>query len=438
MKTRTRFTLKQKFLSQLDAAAPWPQLPLLFAASAALLAALCSFLIYPEVAGQLSNRITTDRYDELGLGVYHNGTLSFYPDPQPTVLRAPVYPYLLAGVFSLGERLLPYSLQIVQALLHGLTCLLSYYIGRALCGPRRAPVVALLTAVHPYLLWYAGRMVIETVSILLFTLIVLCVLRLFAKPTLLRAMLTGIAIGAGVLCKSTYLPFLFLVPLLLSFSRPRRSLLMHALLVVVFSIATIAPWVVRNHDVSGRWGIVQALTGYNFYVGDRFAERYLASPLSYATIIARTDFSRMDEGLPDQVREARGAMREVLQDEWLFKMSMERYWREPGFLLAKVAANAAMFWSLGSTPFVSIFTIVLQLPLLYFFIRSAVRLIKRDGPFCAACIPLWLVAMYFVIHLPVYALARFSVVFIPTMLAFAFQNRSHRERATSPPLTERS
>ena len=438
MVTRTRLTLKQKFLSQLDAAASWPQLPLLFAASAALLAALCSFLIYPEVAGQLNNRITTDRYDELGLGVYHNGTLSFYPDPEPTVLRGPVYPYLLAGVFSLGEQLLPFSLQVVQAILHGLTCLLSYYIGKALCGPRRAPVVALLAAVHPYLLWYAGRMVIETVSILLFTLIVFCVLRLLAKPTLIRAMLTGIAIGAGVLCKSTYLPFLFLVPLLLYFSRPRRASFMHALLVAVFSIATIAPWIVRNHEASGRWGVVQALTGYNFYVGDRFSERYLESPLSYATIIARTDFSKMDEGLPDQVRQARGARREVLQDEWLFKMSLDRYWREPGFLIAKIAANAAMFWSLGSTPFVSIFTIVLQLPLLYFFIRSAVRSIKRDGPFCAACIPLWLVVVYFVIHLPVYALARFSVVFIPTMLAFAFQRRSHNEPATSPFLAEHS
>jgi hypothetical protein len=97
-----------------------------------------------------------------------------------------------------------------------------------------------------------------------------------------------------------------------------------------------------------------------------------------------------------------------------------------------------MFWSLGSTPFVSIFTIVLQLPLLYFFIRSAVRWIKRDGPFCAACIPLWLVVVYFVIHLPVYALARFSVVFIPTMLAFAFQRRSHNDPATSPFLAEHS
>src|SRR5512140_640034 len=77
--------------------------PFLIAALAVVIAASCSLLLYPEVAGSLNNKITTDRYDELGLGLYHNGTLSFYPDPQPTVLRAPLYPALLAAVFTLGE-----------------------------------------------------------------------------------------------------------------------------------------------------------------------------------------------------------------------------------------------------------------------------------------------------------------------------------------------
>jgi 4-amino-4-deoxy-L-arabinose transferase-like glycosyltransferase len=436
MESDSPSTLKQRILSRLTPAASSSLFPLLLTGAAVLIAAVCSFLIYPEVAGSLNNKITTDRYDELGFGIYHNATLSFYPDPQPTVLRAPLYPLLLAAIFTLGEHLLPLSMQLVQALLHGLTCLLAYQIGRLICGPRRAPLVALLCAVHPLLLWYTGRMVIETVSVLLFTLIVFCVLRLLSKPSPMRAIVAGIATGLAVLCKSTYLPFVFLIPILLYFSRPRRIPVAHASIVLALSLVTIAPWVIRNHEVSGRWGIVQALTGYNFYVGDRFVERYLESPLGYAAIIAHIDFSKMDEGLPEQISQARGARREVLQDEWLLSLSLKRYLKDPGFLIAKIAANAAMFWTLGSAPMVSIFTMTLQLPLLFFFIRSTVRLIRRDGLFCHACLPVFLVAAYFAIHLPVYALARFSVVFVPTMMAFSFLTPSNDNPTDLPVLPD--
>ena len=411
--------ISNKVRSAIEYAESSPLFPLIIVAAAMLMATACSFLIYPEVAGPLNNKITTDRYDELGLALHRYGTLSFYPDPQPTVLRAPLYPALLAAVFALGERLAPHSVQLVQALLHGLTCLMAYHIGRRLGGPRRAAFVALVCAIHPYLLWYTGRMVIETVSILLFTLIVFCLLRLLSRPTIFRAFVTGLAVGAGVLCKSTYLPFVLLIPILLSVSRPRRIPPLLASIVFVVSLATIAPWVVRNHEVSGRWGIVQALTGYNFYVGDRFIERYADSPLSYARIIAATDFSAMDDGLPEEFTRIGGARREVLQDEWLLSRSLDRYVRDPGFLAAKLAANAVMFWTLGSTPFVSILTMAMQLPLLFFSVRSAARRMKRDGMLSPHCIPIWLMVVYFVIHLPVYALARFSVVFVPTMIAYA-------------------
>jgi 4-amino-4-deoxy-L-arabinose transferase-like glycosyltransferase len=411
--------ISEKLRSRIEATGTSPSVPVLLTTIAVVIAVTSSLLIYPEVAGSLNNRITTDRYDELGLGVYHTGTLSFYPDLEPTVLRAPLYPYLLAALFAIGQHLMPYSIQLSQALLHGLTCLLAYHITKQLARPGRALLAALLCVIHPYLLWYTGRVVIETVSIFLFTLIIFCVLRLTCRPTLLNALWAGLAIGAGVLCKSTYIPFIFAVPLLLSFSRPRRTPISRILIVFALSLLTITPWIIRNHNVSGQWGVVQALTGYNFYVGDRFVERYPESPLSYATIIARTDFSKMDEGLPEDIQRATGARREVLQDEWLLARSIDRYWREPGFLVEKVATNIVMFWTLGSTPAVSILTMVLQLPLLFFFIRSGIRRMRVKGVLCAECLPFWLVALYFGIHLPVYALARFSVVFIPTMIAFA-------------------
>ncbi len=438
MESEAPLTLGRRLLSQIETTAASASFPLFITAAAVFIAASSSLLIYPEVAGSLNNKITTDRYDELALGIYHNGTLSFFPDPQPTVLRAPLYPTLLAAILALGEQFIPFSVQVVQALLHGLTCLLAYHIARRLCGARRAGFSSLLCAIHPYLLWYAGRMVIETVSVFLFTLIIFCVLQLLAKPTWLHAATTGMAIGAGILCKSTYFPFTLVVPLLLVVSRPRRVPLLHALLVLVVSLAAISPWIIRNHHVSGRWAIVQALTGYNFYVGDRFVERYAGSPLSYAMIIARTDFSKMDDGLPAEIRQTGGARREALQDEWLLSRSIAQYAKDPSFLLFKIAVNAVMFWTLGSTPPVSIFTMALQLPLLFFFIRSVARYMKPHGLWCPECIPVWLIATYFAIHLPVYALARFSVVFIPTMIAFAFlQNQFFESGVETPQESER-
>jgi 4-amino-4-deoxy-L-arabinose transferase-like glycosyltransferase len=424
-------TSKRTFSSFLNAAAESPSFPFLCLAAAVLIATICSLLIYPEVAGSLNNKVTTDGYDALGLGLYQYGTLSFYPDPEPTILRAPLYPLALSTLFVLGTHLLPFSVQIAQALLHGLTCLMVFDIAKKVAGPRRAPLVAMLCAIHPYLLWYTGRMVIETTSVFVFTLIIFCLLRYLSQPSGLRAVVTGIAVGTGILCKSTYLPFAFLIPLLLYLAHRHQTRLLHAVLVLVCSLAVTAPWIVRNHTVSGQWGIVQALTGYNFYVGDRFVERYSSSPLSYAAIIARTDFAKMDEGLPDTIRTATGARREALQDEWLLSRSLERYKEEPVFLLKKIVANAAMFWTLGSTPAVSVMTMMLQLPLLLFFVRSAIRRIRSDGFFSPACLPLILLVVYFGIHLPVYALARFSVVFVPTMIAYAFAPLSHEASASA-------
>jgi 4-amino-4-deoxy-L-arabinose transferase-like glycosyltransferase len=430
-KTMTGAITRNKPSSRIPESRRWAALPYLIAGGAALVAIACALFLYPEVAGPLHNKVTTDRYDDLALGLVRNGTLSFYPDTHPTVLRAPLYPFFLAALFALGEKMIPYTVQVAQALLHGLTCLMTFSIARSLAGRRGALIAAIACALHPYLLWYAGRMVIETASICLFTFIVFSTLRLIGNPRALNAAMTGLAIGAGVLCKSTYLPFVLLVPLLLLFSRPRRIRPFHALIVLMVSLAAIAPWINRNHQLTGEWGLVQALTGYNFFVGDAFVEQYPGSPLGYADIIARTDFARMDEGLPEEIRENSGARREALQDKWLLGRSLDRYANDPAFFVKKVAANAVMFWTLGSTPLVSIVTIALQLPLLFFFLRSAIGRIRHDGILSPWCIPIWLIATYFLIHLPVYALARFSAVFIPTMLAYLFRSTKPGAPASS-------
>ena len=56
----------------------------------------------------------------------------------------------------------------------------------------------------------------------------------------------------------------------------------------------------------------------------------------------------------------------------MLSRSIEHYRSDPPFLLKKLGANAVMFWTLGSTPLVSMATMLLQLPLLFLFVRTAV------------------------------------------------------------------
>jgi hypothetical protein len=235
-----------------------------------------------------------------------------------------------------------------------------------------------------------------------------------------RSILMGIILAIAALCKETYLPFFVLVPVALYLVHRSQKAIRFALVICVVAHIAIAPWIVRNYRLTGKIISIHVLNGFNFFVGDSFAENYLQSPLGYAKLIEMLRFPTTQDGTVIshhwlQITNARDGANE---DHKLVQRSLERYIHNPLFLFQKMAVNSIMFWSLSSTPRASIITIFLQFPLLILFGFAVVSIMRKQGIISAASVPIWLVIAYFLFHLPIYALARFSVVLIPTMLSY--------------------
>ncbi len=396
-------------------------LPLFIFLLAVLASTFFTFLVYPRIAGPLENTITTDGYDRLGWGLYRYRALVYFPNRQPTVMRGPVYPMFLAGLLAVKPAWFPGSVQFAQGVVHGLTCLLVFGISRILWDRRRGAVASLVCSVHPYLIWFTSRVVTETVLTFLFTAVVFCLVYFSRRPTVGRAVLLGGVLGLGALCKQTLLPFVLLMPVLLALRLDRKRRWRFSLAMLGASTLLILPWTVRNYSLTKTFVPVHAMLGFNLHVGDSFVENYGKSPLGYARLVDLISYPVGSEGelVTHAWFQSVDPRRGVEEDRRLMGKALRRYVDDPAFFLRKLGLNGVMFWTLSSRPSASIATMLMQMSLLFFFCVSAVRIVGRYGGVSWISMPIWLVVAYFLFHLPIYGLARFGVVLVPTMVVCA-------------------
>jgi len=170
--------------------------------SAVFLLAACSalffsLLIHPRIITGTDYEVAQDGYDRLAQGLLHYGTLSYYPSTFPTVLRGPAYPAFIAALLAINGSWYPQSVQCTQALFHGCTALLAYGIGLMLFDRKRALIAGLLTALHPYLIWYSSKAITESISTFLFTAIVFSAIYLALHPRILSTIVLGATFGVA-------------------------------------------------------------------------------------------------------------------------------------------------------------------------------------------------------------------------------------------------
>ena len=376
-----------------------------------------SMFVYPDVAQDLGNTRIIDRYDALARGLLYSGTLSYYPNPAPTTERTPLFPLVFAVSMALaGEKYIVPGM-IMQGLLHGATTFLVMLLVFQFGATRGiASMAGILCALHPILLWYSGRFVIETFLTLLYMLFILVALIYWRKPTICRALATGVVIGLGLWCKAVFAPLLILFPVMIVLRTGSRQNLQHALFVFCAGILTIAPWVYRNYTLTDRWPVLQSVVGLDFYISDAIVETVSTSAISFRELHSRVDFTVMNQQLTAADSLHSMAWCEAKRDAKLVRLSLQRYRNDPLFLVKKMALNAFWFWSLGSSGKASLFTGVLQLSLALLAFFMAWRLLRRFGWSDGRLLPLWFAIIYFGAHLPVFAVARFSAPLIPSLL----------------------
>lgn len=213
-----------------------------------------------------------DVYDEIAENIAHGHGFVVHAGGAPTLYRPPGYPYLLAAVFTATgfSRTAVYVLQVVFDIL---TALLVFRLGDRLFGRREAIAAMALYAVYPFNAAYSVRILTEAP----FTLLLLAGLVLLAEGMTRRQAAwfaaAGAVLGLATLFRTSILYYvLSLLPAglaagLLAGRRRDARALPFAVLVAVAAVA-LAPWVLRNYEVTGRIPLLGTGNGYNLWLGN--------------------------------------------------------------------------------------------------------------------------------------------------------------------------
>ncbi len=202
----------------------------------------------------------------------------FHAHTGPTAWVAPLYPFLIAGVFKLFgiyTNTSSFILLALNSLFSALTCWTIYLIAKKTFDQKTALWAAWLWAVLPYVLYWCIRWVWETsLTALLLSLMVLIALELEKSANLKLWILNGLLWAALALTNPSVLSLLPFMAGWIFYQQYRnhvaglKRIFTSALLAGIVFIAGISPWTLRNHRVFGRWIFIRSNFGAELRMGN--------------------------------------------------------------------------------------------------------------------------------------------------------------------------
>lgn len=185
--------------------------------------------------------------------------------------RAPLYPYLLAGLRSVFGALMP-ALAWVQ-MAAGLGLLLTVAaMARRIAGPRAATIAAGLLALYGPLVAAESKRLSTSLGLLLLALSLHALLIFYERPGVRRGARAGLMLGLSVLVRPFFLVYAVLAPCLGVF----RPLPRWVLLWVPFAVGVcvlVFPVTVRNKVVGDDWVLISSNGGMTFFQGNNVENR---------------------------------------------------------------------------------------------------------------------------------------------------------------------
>jgi len=196
-----------------------------------------------------------------GKGYYNEYGLRAY--------RAPGYPLFLSAIFlSFGINNLP--VQIIQAIIGSLTCIIWYLIGKELNNPKGGIITALLISFYLPLIRYCELLLSETLFIFLLSLAFFGILRSLKQSSFLLNITIGILLSISMLVRPIIALFLLFVLIFVSLvSFEKKANRIKDVAVIAFSIIiVVSPWTIRNYVVFKKFVPLTTNGGINFYIGN--------------------------------------------------------------------------------------------------------------------------------------------------------------------------
>jgi 4-amino-4-deoxy-L-arabinose transferase-like glycosyltransferase len=182
-------------------------------------------------------------------------------DEVAKALRPPVYSLFLSLVYFIFGRENLLAVRIIQALISSCTCLVVYALAKKIFAVTTARISMAACAAYPFLIYYSGAVLTETLFIFLLSLIMLSL----SDRRFVRA---GVFFGLGILCRSELIVFFFCALAGMFVVLPKREALKKAIVMTAIAGAILCPWMLRNHRVLHAWVPLTTMGGYTFYEGN--------------------------------------------------------------------------------------------------------------------------------------------------------------------------
>jgi 4-amino-4-deoxy-L-arabinose transferase-like glycosyltransferase len=291
-----------------------------------------------------------EKSDRFATTLVESGTFGFLPDV-PSAYTQPLYAWVLAALYWTLERH-----WLVVGLAHVAiavaTALLVLAIGRHVASTRIGIIAALITTLHPYVVWHDMHVNREPLDGLLLAGIAYLALLAHERGSALHVAAAGGLTGLAILGNSrlVLLP-LALAPYLVWRARPPLRAIALGVLAVAVAAAVVTPWLVRNKV---EIGCVTLTT-------DARALWKANNPATYETLAAGLWIDDVPDppGIPPWPERAADdylaggplvAVDECAQMRF-YQDEVKQFWREQPSEKAKLAGQAVrMLWS----PFLSV------------------------------------------------------------------------------------
>jgi dolichyl-phosphate-mannose-protein mannosyltransferase len=208
------------------------------------------------------------------LALHQGFSNPLFSNSGPTAWMAPVYPYLLAGVFRLFGIFTKVSAIVMlclQSIFSALTCVPLVFIARRTFGPATAVWVGWAWALFPYAIFISAGMIWETsLTTLLMTLLFLLTFNLERSPRLQTWLVYGLLWGLAALTSPAVLAVLPFLGLWACYRlrRSGRRWGLPAAAGALTLVATVTPWFIRNYRTFHKFIPFRDDFGLELHVGN--------------------------------------------------------------------------------------------------------------------------------------------------------------------------
>jgi 4-amino-4-deoxy-L-arabinose transferase-like glycosyltransferase len=262
---------------------------------------------------------------------------------QPTSIRPPLYPFLIASIWSVVGTESRQAVQLVQVALSLLNTVLVYRLGLRLFGRRPALLAGAAFAFYPSLLAFNYVLLTEVLFTLLLTLVTVGYAALVERGQRSVAFLTGSTLGLAALTRSVLWLFpVVLCPLVYLMSPgSRRTRAGAALIVLAGYAAVVAPWAVRNTRLQKTVTIVDTMGGLNLRLGNY---EHTALDRMWDTVSFTGEKSwahELRQAHPDA-----SSWTEGQKEKWAQRKAVAYMLEHPGVTVQRSAIKFADFWGL--------------------------------------------------------------------------------------------